>query len=183
MMRNGPLIKRRSRQQSLNMVMASMFRSVYRRISNVHLSPSSSLPIHPRLRLPQPVRFYSQSQALCPSCSKPLPTPLPACPNCAYIAAIAPHSSYHDIFGLPEEPNPFVIDTAELKRRFRQAQAICHPDAWSTKGQVRPAFVSHHLSLTIYSAKIRFGADCFLAYKSGLPDSTVPTLPRRAYSS
>jgi hypothetical protein len=158
-----------------------MFRSltsVYRRIPNqVHIS------CRPPRKPPPPIRFYSQSQPLCPSCSKPLPTPLPACPNCAYIAALPPHSSYHDVFGLPEEPNPFAIDTVELKRRFRQAQAICHPDAWTTKGPVSPAFVSHHLSLTGYSAKIRFGANPFLAYKSGLPDSAVSALPRRAYPS
>lgn len=35
--------------------------------------------------------------------------------------------------GLPYSPNPFVVDTALLKRRFLDAQRICHPDAWATK--------------------------------------------------
>ncbi|KAG5635572.1 hypothetical protein H0H81_010757 [Sphagnurus paluster] len=35
---------------------------------------------------------------------------------------------------LPYEPNPFVIDVAILKQRFRNAQAQCHPDSWASKG-------------------------------------------------
>lgn len=35
--------------------------------------------------------------------------------------------------GLPYSPNPFVVDTALLKRRFLEAQRICHPDVWATK--------------------------------------------------
>jgi molecular chaperone HscB len=44
---------------------------------------------------------------------------------------------FHDIFGLPYEPNPFVIDVSLLKERFRDTQAICHPDSWASKGSVR----------------------------------------------
>ncbi|KAK7064230.1 adaptin N terminal region-domain-containing protein [Favolaschia claudopus] len=48
-------------------------------------------------------------------------------------------TSFHDIFALPSRPNPFVVDTVLLKRRFREAQAVCHPDSWASKGQVRVA--------------------------------------------
>ncbi|KAJ3999674.1 Co-chaperone Hsc20 [Lentinula boryana] len=71
----------------------------------------------------------------CPSCSKQLPTSLPACTNCWNIWNIPADTSYHDIFALPKESNPFVIDTSLLKQRFRQMQAACHPDTWASKGQ------------------------------------------------
>ncbi|KAH7880743.1 uncharacterized protein C8R40DRAFT_1081689, partial [Lentinula edodes] len=70
----------------------------------------------------------------CPSCSKTLPTSLPACPNCWSIWNIPSDTSYHDIFALPKDSNPFVIDTALLKQRFRQMQATCHPDTWASRG-------------------------------------------------
>lgn len=73
----------------------------------------------------------------CPSCSKTLPTSLPACPNCWSIWNIPSDTSYHDIFALPKDSNPFVIDTALLKQRFRQMQATCHPDTWASRGLVR----------------------------------------------
>ena len=44
---------------------------------------------------------------------------------------------YHNIFQLPLEPNPFVVDTSKLKQRYLEAQKICHPDAWATHGTVR----------------------------------------------
>lgn len=43
---------------------------------------------------------------------------------------------YHDLFQLPFEPNPFVVDTYELKRRYLDAQKLCHPDGWTTHGEV-----------------------------------------------
>lgn len=72
----------------------------------------------------------------CPSCGAVLPTALPVCPNCNYIARIHDSVSYHDILGLPYEPNPFVVDRTLLKRRFLEAQRVSHPDAWATKGEV-----------------------------------------------
>jgi molecular chaperone HscB len=36
---------------------------------------------------------------------------------------------------LPDDSNPFLIDTALLKQRFRQMQSVCHPDTWASKGQ------------------------------------------------
>ncbi|KAG1825933.1 uncharacterized protein BJ212DRAFT_1259468 [Suillus subaureus] len=71
----------------------------------------------------------------CPSCGTILPTALPVCPNCNYIARIHDSISYHDILGLPYEPNPFVVDAALLKRRFIEAQRVSHPDAWATKSE------------------------------------------------
>lgn len=81
-------------------------------------------------------RFYSTSPAACPSCSTPLPTALPTCPKCSHIEPLPASTSYHDIFGLQANPNPFIVDTKELKSRFLQAQRVCHPDAWSRKGEV-----------------------------------------------
>ncbi|KAJ7169896.1 hypothetical protein C8R46DRAFT_1090466 [Mycena filopes] len=80
-------------------------------------------------------RFLSTLTARCSSCSQTLPTPLPACNRCGSIYPIPPSTSFHDIFALPSRPNPFVVDPVLLKRRFRQAQAVCHPDSWASKGQ------------------------------------------------
>ncbi|KAJ3800723.1 hypothetical protein GGU11DRAFT_676614 [Lentinula aff. detonsa] len=102
-----------------------------------------------RLALCARQRVFAQSRSLffaksfsthkltqnCPSCSKQLPTSLPACTNCWNIWNIPADTSYHDIFALPKESNPFVIDTSLLKQRFRQMQAACHPDTWASKGQ------------------------------------------------
>ncbi|KAG1749988.1 uncharacterized protein EDB91DRAFT_1110744 [Suillus paluster] len=71
----------------------------------------------------------------CPSCGAVLPTALPVCPSCNYIARIHDSISYHDILGLPYKPNPFSVDAALLKRRFLEAQRISHPDAWATKSE------------------------------------------------
>ncbi|KIJ68454.1 hypothetical protein HYDPIDRAFT_106650 [Hydnomerulius pinastri MD-312] len=71
----------------------------------------------------------------CPSCGAKLPTALPVCPNCDYIARLHDSITYHDLLGLPYAPNPFVVDGALLKRRFLEAQRICHPDAWVTKSE------------------------------------------------
>ncbi|KAG1864207.1 hypothetical protein DFJ58DRAFT_205689 [Suillus subalutaceus] len=73
----------------------------------------------------------------CPSCGTILPTALPVCPNCNYIARIHDSISYHDILGLPYEPNPFVVDAALLKRRFIEGQRVSHPDAWATKSELQ----------------------------------------------
>ncbi|KAJ7092730.1 hypothetical protein C8R44DRAFT_816384 [Mycena epipterygia] len=80
-------------------------------------------------------RLLSTLSSRCSSCSQPLPTPLPACNKCGSISPIPPSIPFHDIFALPSRPNPFLVDPVLLKRRFREAQAICHPDSWASKGQ------------------------------------------------
>jgi molecular chaperone HscB len=116
--------------------LTTMFRSSVRRLALNHrlsLSHRHSLS-SPKISIQ---RLYSTpTTARCPSCSRPLPTPLPACPNCAYISAVPSSTPYHQIFGLTYDPNPFNVDVSLLKRRFRQAQAICHPDAWASQGPV-----------------------------------------------
>jgi hypothetical protein len=72
----------------------------------------------------------------CPSCSRPLPSPVPACTNCWNIFSLPPDISHHELLGLSYEPNPFSVDLSALKHQFRQAQAVCHPDAWASKGAV-----------------------------------------------
>ncbi|KAL9716249.1 molecular chaperone [Leucoagaricus gongylophorus] len=85
------------------------------------------------------ITIHTQSRraaapSLCPSCSKPLPSFLHACTACWNISSSSSNMTHHDLFGLPYEPNPFVVDLTTLKQRFRQAQAVCHPDAWTSKG-------------------------------------------------
>ncbi|KAF7320339.1 J domain-containing protein [Mycena kentingensis (nom. inval.)] len=82
-------------------------------------------------------RLFSALASHCPSCSRPLATRLPACSQCGTIAPIPPSVGFHELFALPSRPNPFVVDQSLLKRRFREAQAACHPDSWVSKGQVR----------------------------------------------
>lgn len=72
----------------------------------------------------------------CLSCGAQLPTRLPVCPSCNFIARVDESVPYHELLGLPYDPNPFIVDTALLKRRFLDAQRICHPDAWATKSEV-----------------------------------------------
>ena len=45
--------------------------------------------------------------------------------------------TYHEMLGVPYEPNPFVVDTAAIKRHLRQLQNVVHPDRWVGKPQVR----------------------------------------------
>src|SRR6266540_1081292 len=79
----------------------------------------------------------SSSSLLCPSCSTPLPSNLPACQACSSIFPLPPKISHHKLFAIPDEPNPFVVDLQTLKERFRKGQAACHPDAWASKSPVR----------------------------------------------
>jgi len=73
----------------------------------------------------------------CPSCGAGLPTALPVCPACRYIGRVEDSITHHALLGLPYGPNPFVVDTGELKRRFLEAQRLCHPDGWATRSEVR----------------------------------------------
>ena len=106
------------------------------------LPPSPSpLAFTPRQALyTPPVRYFNAATSArspplkaCPSCSSPLPTPLPACPNCFNISRLPSTVSYHEIFGLPYDPNPFEVDIGVLRSRFRNLQRVIHPDKWSGK--------------------------------------------------
>lgn len=124
------------------------------------LLPHSSLPPRPHLALghsrPLPtslcaLRAYSTEvkshKSVCTSCGKPLPTPLPACPNCAHIGSIPPNPSYYELLGLDIDPklNPFVIDAKDLQQKFRKVQMYIHPDVWASRGEVR--FISPYFAL------------------------------------
>lgn len=84
-----------------------------------------------------PRRFYSESVRRCPQCQAPLPTPLPVCNQCSFIQASPSKIPYHTLFQLPFEPNPFVVSSPDLKRRYLEAQKLCHPDGWASQGEVR----------------------------------------------
>ncbi|KIO17860.1 hypothetical protein M407DRAFT_43812, partial [Tulasnella calospora MUT 4182] len=71
----------------------------------------------------------------CPSCGRPLPTRLPSCTNCWTIGDVSPSERCHDILSVPSGPNPFRVDTKELRRNFLKAQQTCHPDMWSARGE------------------------------------------------
>lgn len=119
----------------------------------------------------------------CPSCAQPLPTCLPACPNCWNIWSIPADTSYHNMFSLPENSNPFVIDTAQLKQRFRQMQSACHPDTWASKGQV-----SLHLPTDrkVYGSsspgQTRRGSGSLLSRQRCVSDAAAAHAPYRIHS-
>lgn len=69
----------------------------------------------------------------CPVCTLPLPSPVPACNKCWNIFSLPGETSHHELFDLPYEPNPFIVNIPMLKKRFRDAQSICHPDSWASK--------------------------------------------------
>lgn len=66
-----------------------------------------------------------------------MPTALPVCPRCRYIERVHESITHHELLGLPYGPNPFVVNTGDLKRRFLEAQRLCHPDGWATRSEVR----------------------------------------------
>jgi molecular chaperone HscB len=70
----------------------------------------------------------------CPQCGASLPTYLPLCTACSFIAPIQPSTSSRDLLLQNLEPgqNPFVIDGKALRNAFLRAQQVCHPDAWAT---------------------------------------------------
>ncbi|KAL0951182.1 hypothetical protein HGRIS_007913 [Hohenbuehelia grisea] len=102
------------------------------------LRSSCSRPLH-LLRNASAHRFSSKlaGHSLCPSCSQPLPTRLPACTKCWTISPVPSTTSYHELLGLDEGKNPFIIDTASLKAQFRKSQSVCHPDSWTSKGSTK----------------------------------------------
>ncbi|KAL4243516.1 HscB family protein [Abortiporus biennis] len=141
-----------SSQRSAQRILASLRRS--------HLPPTPhrSLLSQPRLvlshqRRPCPpfphLRCYSTQPPLttCPACSAPLPTALPICPKCSFIQPSPSSISYHELLGLPYEPNPFHVNAAALKRQFIVAQGVVHPDRWSGKPEDKQALASHASTL------------------------------------
>jgi molecular chaperone HscB len=123
------------------------------------------LPLPSQLRacfqLPSstPTRHSSSSLSkICPSCGTKLPTTLPVCPKCDYIAKFQHSITYHELLGLPYEPNPFVVDSALLKHRYIEAQRICHPDAWVTKSEVINPFQCVNYLLTATKGPEECGA-------------------------
>ena len=127
-------------------------------------------------RLPTRIQWLTTStRKTCPSCSSPLPTALPACPSCNYIAPLPPQVSHHELFQLPTSPNPFKIDTANLKRRFLEAQRVCHPDAWSGKGSVSRGIPRKKgsRSLTLSPERTGTGSCTIISAQQGLPDHAI----------
>ena len=95
---------------------------------------------------------------LCPSCTSPLPSALPVCSSCSYIAPIPESMTYHEMLGASYDPNPFVLDVSELKNQFRRVQAVVHPDRWVAKPQVSHScyygFIWLHQSTTRRNNKV-----------------------------
>ncbi|KAG8885620.1 Myosin type-2 heavy chain 1 [Tulasnella sp. 331] len=60
---------------------------------------------------------------------------------------VAPETPYHALLDLPEEPNAFVVDPKTLRKNFLQAQRLCHPDAWSSRGKKEQAVAESQSSL------------------------------------
>lgn len=105
---------------------ASVPRTAHRLVSRPQLQPQC---FHST-----PTRFTQLKS--CPVCNQPLPSQVPACNKCWNIFALPPNVTHHELLGLSYDPNPFVVDISTLKRRFREAQSICHPDSWASKNPV-----------------------------------------------
>lgn len=129
---------------------AAMFR--VRALVSFSAQARSSFPRHAATRAPYLPRYTALSHGIvrlqrnysetsgrsktCPSCSAPLPTALPVCSNCTYIAPIPESMTYHEMLGAPYEPNPFAVDVQQLKNQFRAVQAVVHPDRWVSRPPV-----------------------------------------------
>jgi hypothetical protein len=129
-------------------------------------------------------RFLSHSAlpSRCPSCSVPLPTQLPACPKCAFISGVPSAVSFYDLFRLPYDPNPFLVDVPTLRNRFRQAQAVCHPDSWATKGSVRVSLIYIYPVLTSLEAQKRHCTIPLNTHQSSVPGPFEAPFTCRVYS-
>jgi hypothetical protein len=110
-------------------------------------APSLISVCRPRINRPvawSSTKFYVTSadsganttSRICFNCTEALPTPLPVCPSCSSISLTPSDITHYELLGVPMEPNPFVIDTKQLKQNFLRSQAICHPDTWASKGAV-----------------------------------------------
>jgi molecular chaperone HscB len=89
----------------------------------------------------------------CPSCGAPLPTLLPACPKCRFIASIPQEVPRHEVFNL-DYSNPFEVDEGNTKNTFRRLQKVVHPDLWSASDKVRIHDMSLVSQLLKSSSKI-----------------------------
>ncbi|KAI0756981.1 Co-chaperone Hsc20 [Daedaleopsis nitida] len=125
-----------------------MFRHFLPLSTRVHSSSSALATRIPRLprraHRVSPTVFRSHHSPssqpkLCPTCSSPLPTALPVCTKCSYIAPIPESMTLHEMLGVSYEPNPFIVDVAALKNQFRAVQAVVHPDRWVAKPQDQQA--------------------------------------------
>lgn len=100
-------------------------------------------------------RGYSVGTRRCPSCGSGLPTALPVCPACRYVWKVEDSITHHELLGLPYGPNPFVVDRGELRRRFLEAQRLCHPDGWATRSEARTTSLSRIRELKRYYRETR----------------------------
>jgi hypothetical protein len=130
-----------------------LFRSYQnRRVASSSLRGLSCANANRRSTLIRNWRPYSaglEGKRICPSCSTSLPTALPTCPNCFHIEPLPPATSHFDVFGIKEPEGLFSSDLTDLRKRFLQAQRICHPDTWSRKGEVRDPLTAYPLLLMI----------------------------------
>ncbi|KZW03647.1 hypothetical protein EXIGLDRAFT_600499 [Exidia glandulosa HHB12029] len=94
-----------------------------------------------------PRRFLSASARTCPKCGAPLPTALPACPACRFIAPVAPDTSWHQLLDQPDARNPFAVDRKALRAAFLRAQQVCHPDVWAGQPRDSQDLASAHSAL------------------------------------
>lgn len=107
----------------------------------------------------------------CPACHQPLPSTLPACSNCGSITNIPSDINYYHLLGFDYNPSQFHLDQGLLRSQFRRAQVACHPDAWTSKGQVRFVHTCiNHSSHTV--GKDRCCTASLFASKRSLPDVT-----------
>ncbi|TFY55578.1 hypothetical protein EVJ58_g8156 [Rhodofomes roseus] len=83
------------------------------------------LPVAPPCSPRRPVR-----RSITTRTQEPLRQPQPLC---YWISNIPGEMTYHEMLGTPYEPNPFVVDTAAIKRQLRQLQTVVHPDRWVGK--------------------------------------------------
>lgn len=137
----------------------------------------------PQLYFHRPIRFIHSSSSIlrpdkCPNCTATLPSLLPACTNCWHISPLPSNTRLHDIFGLPYHPNPFTVNVATLKQKFREAQAICHPDSWASKGSVSLYFHSLLIHFQLVSQE---QARCCPSFVFPHQRS-IPTSPHTSFS-
>lgn len=107
------------------------------------LRPPIGPLLHRRILSACPTDFASRPRYIsvktlpsgCPSCQAPLPTPLPACPKCFYIAQVSPNQTYYQVLDAPYEPNPFLVDLGKLRTQYRNLQWCVHPDIWTARGE------------------------------------------------
>jgi molecular chaperone HscB len=124
--------------EELIVMMTSGMQSSLRYHQQALLSASRRLLITQRYTRP----YSSLPSLVCPSCGAPLPTRLPACPNCLHIEHPVNKYDYYELLETPKTPNPFIINENQLKDNFRRMQRYVHPDLWASQGEVRNTKIS-----------------------------------------